>query len=139
MIDGFLTPQATRGGASVSLQPSVKPGRFNLLYTRTVETDVSPPPPSPVSPVAFVAVDLLRVDGQELFDIPLLERKRLLEAILVESERVRVSPFTQPPLGHWLRTWRAAGFRGVVLKAANSRYRPGHESEEWVAALSSRR
>jgi ATP-dependent DNA ligase len=139
VLDGFLTPQATRASESVSLSPSVKPGRFNLLYSRSVETDVAPPPLEPDTPIAFVAVDLLRVDGQDLFDIPLLERKRLLESIVVESERVRVSPFTQPPVANWLRTWRAAGFRGVLLKAANSRYRPGHETGEWVAALSSRR
>jgi len=139
VLDGFLTPQATRAAETVSLSPSVKPGRFNLLYSRSVETDVAPLPLEQDAPIAFVAVDLLRLDGMDLFDIPLLERKRLLESIVVEGERVRVSPYTQPPLAPWLRTWRAAGFRGVMLKAANSRYRPGHETGEWVAALSSHR
>jgi len=36
--------------------------------------------PDPDRPVAFVAVDLLAVDGSRLLDVPLLERKRLLES-----------------------------------------------------------
>lgn len=82
---------------------------------------------------AFVAIDLLRVDGQELLDVPLLERKRILEAVVVESERVRVSPHARPPVETWLATWKSAGLKGAMLKAANSRYIPGGLSPEWHA------
>ena len=45
---------------------------------------------------AFVATDLLWIDGQPIDDVPLLERKRLLEAVLDESYLVRVSAFVRP-------------------------------------------
>ena len=39
--------------------------------------------------VAFVVVDLLWLDGTSLLDVPLLERRRLLESVVVESDLVR--------------------------------------------------
>jgi hypothetical protein len=81
---------------------------------------------------AFVALDLLRVDDEPLFDVPLLERKRLLDGLLGQSPLVRISPWTMTPIRPWFRTWRRAGFPGIVIKAANSRYVPGTISLEWT-------
>jgi hypothetical protein len=82
--------------------------------------------------LAFVALDLLRIDNQTLFDVPLLERKRLLEGLIQQSPLVRLSPWVTPPVHAWLRTWRTAGFRGAIVKAANSRYVPGSSTAEWA-------
>lgn len=136
VIDGFLTRQATRPSDSVSLLPRLKTRKINILSGPSVSADVAPGRLGETTPLAFVAVDLLRLDGMDLLDVPLLERKRVLESVVVQENRVRVSPYTQPPLAAWLRTWRAAGFRGAVLKASNSRYRPGYETDEWYAVLS---
>jgi len=82
--------------------------------------------------LAFVVVDLLRIDHQTLFDVPLLERKRLLEGMIQQSPLVRLSPWVTPPIHAWLRTWRSAGFKGAIVKAANSRYVPGSMTVEWA-------
>lgn len=137
ILDGWLTDQASRTGRGLSLLPMEVP-RGGLFTTRSL------PPPRPIphdrpGMRAFVAVDLLVLEGERLFDVPLLERKRLLESVVVPGELVRVSPFVRPPLDHWLASWRAVGFNGAVLKAANSRYVPGHETEEWYVALPRRR
>jgi bifunctional non-homologous end joining protein LigD len=131
VLDGYLTTQATRPGegTTLALRPNVRP--FPLLLPHDADVDVVPDTP-PASSVAFVAVDLLRLDGQDLLDLPLLERKRLLEAVLAASELVRVTPFARPPIAHWFATWKSAGFGGVVGKAANSRYRPGSFTNEWA-------
>ena len=133
VIDGFLTRQATRSPETVSTAPQLKTS-VSLMYGRKVDAEIAPMPEKEPTAVAFVAVDLLRVDGQDLFDVPLLERKRILDSVVEQSERVRVSPYTQPPLDPWLRAWKAAGFRGAMLKAANSRYVPGRETDEWQEA-----
>ena len=138
VIDGYLTDQATRPGTDVSLAP-VGRASGNIVMGRRIDPDVSPRATGQDEPraVAFVAVDLLRVDGEDLFDVPLLERKRILDSLLEQGPRVRISPYTQPPLRNWMQTWRAAGFRGAVLKAANSRYRPGESTDDWTVALAS--
>jgi hypothetical protein len=83
---------------------------------------------------AFVATDLLWLDGEALLDVPLLERKRLLEAVLGESELVRRTSFVRPTAGGSLIAWRALGFAMLAYKAANSRYRPGEVNDAWATA-----
>src|SRR4051794_25589745 len=100
VIDGIVTDQTLDSGVSMEFD-SARP---------ELGRDLS-----------FVVVDLLRIDGQTLFDVPLLERKRLLEGLVQQSPLVRVSPWVTPPFDAWLRTWRSAGFRGAIIKGANSR------------------
>jgi hypothetical protein len=88
----------------------------------------------PDRPAAMVAVDLLWLDGQSLVDVPLLERKRLLDAVLVDHELVRRTVLVRPPVEAWYAQWRALGFREYAVKAANSRYVPGGSSEHWTTA-----
>jgi len=87
---------------------------------------------APDEEVSFVITDLLWLDDTELLDIPLLERRRLLDATLVESDLVRVGAFVRPPIDTWITSWRTQGFSGLTYKAANSRYLPGQPNPEWV-------
>jgi hypothetical protein len=111
VIDGIITEQTLDSGVSMEFDPSR---------------------PLPGKDVAFVALDLLCVDGLRLFDIPLLERKRLLESVVRQSPLVRLGPWVTPPIDAWLRTWRASGFKGAMLKSANSRYMPGSRTADWA-------
>lgn len=135
VVDGFLTDQATRGGEGVAMIGEVKMPRFAMLSTSS-STDIDmrrlQAEDEPASPYAFVAIDLLRIDGQPLLDVPLLERKRLLDGAIQQGPLVRVSPYTRPPLRTWLQSWKSAGFAGAVVKASNSRYRPTSVTRDWT-------
>lgn len=111
VIDGIVTDQTIDAGVSMEFDENR---------------------PEQGTDLAFVAIDLLRIDSQTLFDVPLLERKRLLEGLIQQSPLVRISPWVTPPIHAWLRTWKSAGFRGAIVKAANSRYVPGSTTIEWV-------
>ena len=63
-----------------------------------------------------MAIDLLWLDGESLLDVPLLERKRLLESVLDESELVRRGAFVRPPIETWIGSWRALGFVRHLLQ-----------------------
>lgn len=144
VVDGYLTVQPTQETAGRSMGTVDVPGQRELLTQfvagerlsarrqRRVQLD-------PERPIAFVAVDLLVVDGTRLFDVPLLERKRLLETALRETDVVRISPYIRPPLGTFLATWRALGFDSLAYKDANSRYVPGAQSDAWATASIPRR
>jgi hypothetical protein len=93
----------------------------------------------PTDVVALVAVDLLWLDGQPLFDVPLLERKRLLESALDESDIIRLGQFVRPPIDTWVGSWRALGFSAITFKAANGRYRPGSSGDDWTISSMPRR
>ena len=90
-------------------------------------------------PVNLVAVDLLWLDGEWLLDVPLLERKRHLAAVLPGDPIVRASMFVRPPIETWIGSWRAQGFRSLAFKGANSRYRPGEVAPDWITTPIPRR
>lgn len=131
VIDAILTDQATRGGvgAAIIAEPRVSMMRMLAKQDPTVDVERKDVNADPVE--AFVALDLLRLDGQSLLDVPLLERKRLLESVVAESELVRVSVHARPPVDGWVASWKSAGLKGAILKSANSRYVPGGQSHEW--------
>ena len=81
---------------------------------------------------AFVAVDLVELDGESLHDVPLQERRRLLESVVEEGTQVRLSPVVKHPLRGWLSGWRANGFSHYLAKHQNSPYRPGERNEDWL-------
>lgn len=83
-------------------------------------------------PHAFVATDLLWLDGTPLDDIPLLERRRLLEGALQPSDLVRVTPAVKHTAVLTLVTWGQLGFAELAYRSANSRYTAGEENPEWA-------
>ncbi len=81
---------------------------------------------------AFVAVDLVELDGEPLHDVPFQERRRLLESVIDEGVQVRLSPLVKHPLAGWLIGWRENGFSHYLAKHMNSRYRPGERNDDWL-------
>jgi ATP-dependent DNA ligase len=153
VVDGYLTDQALRSGVGVDFDIDQTPrmgehvtqlflGRQAADYVggkarvpgrptaRTIGQAEATAAAAPV-PIAFVAVDLLVLDDDDLLEVPLLERKRLLESVLPEGLRVRRTAFVREPAGSFIITWRALGFGGLAYKEANSRYRPGAPNDDW--------
>jgi hypothetical protein len=83
---------------------------------------------------AFVATDLLWLDGTPLHDIPLLERKRLLDGILEDTYLIRVGPYVLDTTVQTQVTWGSMGFRELHYKARNSRYLAGEENPQTAVA-----
>ena len=89
--------------------------------------------------VSLIVNDLLWLDGTWLLDVPLLERKRVLESILPPGRLARPGLYVRMPIDSLIGSWRAQGFRGMAFKAANSRYRPGETADDWTLADMPRR
>ena len=140
VIDGVLTEQALDPGIDRRLQPGPPVPNMSpmnlFMPRRRALYEVTVPEPAVPTDAAFVAVDLLSVDDQSLLELPLLERKRQLDTLFAEDELLRVSPYVRPPVGPWFTSWRSAGFRGLLMKASNSRYRPGEFTPEWAEVIS---
>lgn len=83
---------------------------------------------------AFVATDLLWLDGTPLHDIPLLERKRLLDGVLEDTYLIRVSPYVLDTTLQTQVTWSSMGFRDLHYRSRNSRYLAGSENPETAVA-----
>lgn len=82
--------------------------------------------------LVYAAFDLLEVDGESLLDVPLMERKRHLEGVLVPGDQVRLTPYVTRNLKAWGDTLKEQGFRRAVIKDPNSPYSPGQTTGAWL-------
>jgi ATP-dependent DNA ligase len=80
------------------------------------------------TPAAFVAFDLIAVDGRDLRETPQAERRTLLERALARvAPPVHLTPMTRDPLiaSEWLARFEGAGLDGVIVKPELGVYEPG--------------
>ena len=82
---------------------------------------------------AYYVFDLLHLDGEDLRPLPLLERKRRLQALLARARRPRLR-FTDHVSGRGAAFYEQAcrrGLEGVVAKRADSPYRSAR-GRDWL-------
>jgi bifunctional non-homologous end joining protein LigD len=88
------------------------------------------------NPVTLIAFDLLRLDGEELCDRPLSERRELLLGMGLDTLPDRMGAWHVPPTyddGQMLLSAaEQQGLEGIVSKRTSSRYRPGLRSKDWL-------
>ena len=123
ILDGYLTVEATQEAVGVMPDGPKPPTQAQIMS----QAFVAPAPRigrrrsrrlDPDRPIAFVAVDLLRIDGTALVDLPLLERKRLLEGALPDRRSGPGDALRSAARGQLRRRpWFAQGFRELAYKA----------------------
>ncbi|OLC88162.1 MAG: ATP-dependent DNA ligase [Gemmatimonadetes bacterium] len=80
------------------------------------------------TPAAFVAFDLLAVDGKSLIDEPQRDRRAQLEKLFKKIRRpLYLTPMTRDRdlAVDWLKRFEGAGLDGVIAKPATAAYQPG--------------
>ncbi|MET9174225.1 ATP-dependent DNA ligase [Streptomyces misionensis] len=78
------------------------------------------------TPASFVAFDLLALDDRALLDVPLTDRRALLEGALAEvAAPVHLAPATTDlaVAEQWFEQFEGAGLDGIVAKPLDLRYR----------------
>jgi len=79
-------------------------------------------------PSAFVAFDVLAIDGRDVRDLPQSGRRTLLERALAHvASPIHVTPMTRDRVEatDWLSRFEGAGLDGVMAKPENGTYEPG--------------
>jgi DNA ligase D-like protein (predicted ligase)/DNA ligase D-like protein (predicted polymerase)/DNA ligase D-like protein (predicted 3'-phosphoesterase) len=82
-------------------------------------------------PVALVAFDLLWLDGHDLTDIALEQRRELLETIVEQDHRLQVLTHVDGGGTAFAEVAEGLGLEGVVAKRTGSKYQPGRRSPDW--------
>ena len=83
-------------------------------------------------PVIFYVFDVLHHNSRDLLNLPLSDRKVLLDDIASQfAEPLRLNPVFQTELVTLTDQVKQLGLEGIVAKRASSIYIPGRESEEW--------
>jgi bifunctional non-homologous end joining protein LigD len=121
-------------GEIVALDPAGRPAGFQRLQDRIhLGGGRSLPVRKALTPVAFVAFDLLRDGDEDLCPLPLAERRKRLEASFSPSKDgvLRLARQVRGDGGPLMAEAIAEGWEGIVAKDARSPYRPGRRTLEW--------
>ncbi|HEX2026697.1 MAG TPA: non-homologous end-joining DNA ligase [Nitriliruptorales bacterium] len=121
---------AVLDGEIVALDASGRPSFTRLQQRFGVADRTAAALRSHAVPVVYLAFDLLHLDARRLTELPLQERRALLEALPVGG--VWHVPASHHGEGHAvLQAARSLGLEGVVAKRLGSRYEPGRRSHAW--------
>ncbi|UCI22850.1 ATP-dependent DNA ligase (plasmid) [Mesorhizobium sp. B2-1-8] len=81
----------------------------------------------------FVAFDLLHVNGHDLRDMPLEDRREILSEMIPEGQRIQFSQALPGEASAIFHLIDEAGMEGTVSKRRDSKYRSG-QSTNWLKA-----
>lgn len=128
VIDGEIVALDGQGRPSFPLLQK----RMNLSRPREIAQE------SARTPVHLYLFDVLRVGDRDVTALPLAERRGILE----DLARDATAPVVVPPVFDDVEGALSAsgrfGLEGIVVKDAESAYRPGHRSERWLKVKHSR-
>jgi bifunctional non-homologous end joining protein LigD len=103
---------------------------FGRLQQRLGVTNPSPEQVA-AYPVVFCVFDLLEVDGEDLRDRPLLERRERLTAAIQPSAGLQISEAWRDDSQRRFAQACQAGWEGLIAKRAQAPYVPGR-SRDWL-------
>lgn len=87
---------------------------------------------SKILPATFVAFDILHLNGEDLIDLPLIKRKKILEDVVKESNRIILSPYVIGKGKNFFEECKKKGLEGIMAKRLDSKYEIGKRSKEWL-------
>jgi bifunctional non-homologous end joining protein LigD len=106
--------------------------RFHLIQPRIANTD-----PNAIAhlvrstPVVYFVFDLVYLDGYDLRNVALRERRKALEALIVPNGVLKVSAAFPAAGQEMLEAAREHGLEGIIAKHAASRYE-SKRSRDWL-------
>lgn len=83
-------------------------------------------------PAVLMVFDVLRLDGRDLTDLPLTQRRAILAGLRDDGLGAWQVPDPYDDGAMLFEATAAQGLEGVVSKRRDSRYRPGERSPHWL-------
>lgn len=80
----------------------------------------------------FYVFDILWIDGYNLENIPLIERKKILTDVLPQSDIVLISDFIEEEGEAFFKSADNIGLEGIIAKRKDSVYNEGNRSKDWL-------
>lgn len=89
--------------------------------------------------IYFYVFDLLWLNGKDLTQLPLRERRIVLKELIPEDSLIRLSQNFEVNGIAFFEAVKKMGLEGIMAKKADSRYSPGNRSKEWLKIKAARR
>jgi bifunctional non-homologous end joining protein LigD len=132
MRAGIRARQALVDGELVVLDAEGRPSFERMQQRMNVNRDTDVRRVAAEHPVTFVAFDLLELDGRDLLSTELRIRKKTLRETIVDSPYILFAAHVERDGTSLFDVARESGIEGIVGKRADSLYRPGIRSPDWV-------
>src|SRR5918994_1599194 len=100
--------------------------RMNVDYSREIEFL------SKQFPATYYVFDILYLDGNNLQNLELLERRRILTNIVNTNSKIQISDFIEEYGIEVFRESTRMNLEGIVAKRKTSRYFQGIRSKDWL-------
>jgi len=122
ILDGELIVQGSDG------KPNFADIQRRCLMSNAIKINLA----SKKAPATFIAYDILYLNGDSLLELPLMERKALLQATVQENKRIAISRYISE---HGIDLYELTvnqNLEGIVAKKKDSIYVPGKRSKAWI-------
>lgn len=83
-------------------------------------------------PAAFTAFDIIYYEDHSVTDLPLMERKALLEKNVIENERIAVSRYLEEQGIRFYKLAKENELEGIVAKKRDSKYYLDKRTKDWI-------
>lgn len=120
VLDGELVVYDNRGNPSFRLLQKREQSKTTIAKFLSIQ-----------HPATFIIFDILELEGKELLNTRLDERKKIMHSVLREGHHLQSIPFTKDGMKLW-SVVEQRKLEGVMAKRFNSYYEAGKRSDAWL-------
>ncbi len=84
------------------------------------------------SPAVYVVFDILEKEGKPLVELPLMERKKILEVSVKEGKHMLLTDYVEEKGEAYFKAALDKGLEGIMAKKKDSPYEPSIRSGNWL-------
>lgn len=109
-----------------------KPDFYKLAEREHVDSSLRAELLAKEMPATYIVFDILHLDGKDLVDLPLMERKQILASVLKESSNVAICQWIEGKGKELFEAAVSKGLEGIMAKKKDSLYELGKRSKKWL-------
>jgi bifunctional non-homologous end joining protein LigD len=89
--------------------------------------------------IFFYVFDILWLNGKDLMQIPLSERRQVLKQLIPDNNIIRLSENFEVDGIEFFEAAKKMNLEGIIAKKSDSTYSPGSRSKEWLKIKANKR
>ncbi|MGE4486126.1 MAG: DNA ligase [Oscillospiraceae bacterium] len=109
-----------------------KPNFFELQRRSLTVNDFKIRLQAAKHPASFIAFDILYYENRDITSLPLMKRKKLLEGVITENERLAVSRYIEKQGIGYYNLAAQQDLEGIVAKHKDSKYTFDKRTKDWI-------
>lgn len=133
LIESINAKKTILDGEIIVYDKEGKPDFYSLQTREHIDDETKIEILSKTIPATFIVFDVLYLNGEELINKPLFERKKILKEIVKNNPFVKVSDeFPGEKCKELFEEIKKIGLEGVMMKKIDSPYLIGKRSKLWL-------